>query len=347
MASHSGAAPAPARRFRILTTDQLTNRLPELVDVTWFDMRATSRPDRVRRLLGLIARARGYDALLSFNPGIEMTVVAFLVRVLSGHRTFVVFFDPLLHQPNNLKDQLATWAKRRLFWGVDKFFCVHKDTSGYEKYYGITQRKWHYVPFKPNNLQLRSQFNSIDGDYALSCGASYRDFATLIEAVAGLGYPTRILLPSSRVARFHHTELNEAGLPANVKVIRHDFDRTSWNSQIANARLVVIPILKRALQPAGISVYLESMALGKPVIISEGASTIGLLTDKQASIVPAEEPGALAAALKHLWEDKAARGAIAKGGQDYALSLGGEERLVRDLLEGIYGYLEDRRSRSA
>src|SRR2546428_14128680 len=123
MASHSGAAPAPARRFRILTTDQLTNRLPELVDVTWFDMRATSRPDRVRRLLGLIARAQSYDALLSFNPGIEMTVVAFLVRVLSGHRTFVVFFDPLLHQPNNLKDQLATWPKRRLFWGVDKFFC--------------------------------------------------------------------------------------------------------------------------------------------------------------------------------------------------------------------------------
>jgi glycosyltransferase involved in cell wall biosynthesis len=346
MTARPQPAAAPNHRFRILTTVQLTNRLPGLVDVDWFEIGGDSRIAHAALLARLIVRSRSYDALLAFNPGIELTVVAFLVRLLSAHRTLVVFFDALLPQPASWKKRAIARVKRILFWGVDKFFCVHKDTSGYERHYGISPDKCYYVPFKANNIRLRSEFNPIDGDYVLSCGASYRDFATLIEAVAGLGYPTRIVLPSSQVARYHHTQLDEAHLPAHVRVIRHDFDPMSWNSQIANARLVVIPILKRALQPAGISVYLEAMALGKPVIVSEGPSTNGLLTYKEAVIVPAEDPEALASAMQDLWENKSHRERIAKGGQEYALSLGGEDRLVSDLLQGIHGFLQERRRRS-
>ena len=77
------------------------------------------------------------------------------------------------------------------------------------------------------------------------------------------------------------------------------------------------------------------MALGKPVVITEGTSTRGLITENEAEIVPCEDPNSLANAIRKLWEDKGYRDMLASRGRRYALSLEGKERLVKDLHDGI------------
>jgi glycosyltransferase involved in cell wall biosynthesis len=89
------------------------------------------------------------------------------------------------------------------------------------------------------------------------------------------------------------------------------------------------------------------MALGKPVIISEGTSTRGILTKNEAEIVPSEDPDSLALAIKKIWDDKDYRECLAKNGKKYALSLGGEERLVKDILKGICFFLENKGNQDA
>jgi glycosyltransferase involved in cell wall biosynthesis len=283
---------------------------------------------------------RRYNAFLVANPGIDIILICFLSKFIPYNKTLNVAFDVLLIRPETIKHKALAYVEQILFFGIDNFFCNHKDTAGYEKYYGINKEKFYYVPFKANNYSILSDFEIRDKGYVLANGASYRDYETFLKAVTKLGYPTKIILPAARVAKYHQTILDEKLCPENVSVIRHDFNMHTWNEYIANASMVVIPIKKGTLQSAGISVYFEAMALGKPIVITEGVSTRGILTKEVAEIVPAGDPGFLASSIEKLWENKEYRDRLAKNGKQFALSLKGAERMVKDILMGIYSFLE-------
>jgi glycosyltransferase involved in cell wall biosynthesis len=335
-------------KIRILSNVKLTNRLPEKVNnIDYFQIDKSSMIKHLKIMFRLLLRIRKYDVFLVFNADADAMLIAFLNRFLWLHKTMVIFYDLNLHLPDNFKARISCMIKKVLLTGVDRFFCMHKDMRSYQRYYNVTENKCYYIPFKANNYNVLSKYFPKDGDYVLSCGASYRDFKTLIKAITELNYPTKIVLPAKDAAKIHNTYLDERDLPKNIETIRHNYDFNSWNQYIADARLVVIPIQKKALQPAGISVYLEAMALGKPVIISEGTSTRGILTKNEAEIVPSEDPDSLALAIKKLWEDKDYRESLAKHGKKYALSLGEEERLVKDILKGICFFLENKGNQDA
>jgi glycosyltransferase involved in cell wall biosynthesis len=100
---------------------------------------------------------------------------------------------------------------------------------------------------------------------------------------------------------------------------------------ISKARLMVIPRYKRDIAATGISTYLVSMALQRCVIISEGPGAEDILTD-QAVVVPAEDASRLSEQIQLLWSDDQRRAEIASCGRNYAQSLGGEDRLLSDIL---------------
>ncbi len=178
-------------------------------------------------------------------------VIAFLSRTIISRKITVVYYDVNLHAPHNIRSKVETISKSILLRCVDGLFCMHKDTSSYEQYFDIDKKKFYYVPFKANNYRFYNKYKSTDGGYALSCGASYRDFDTFLEAVRILGYPTKIVLPAQNTAKHHNTFFEERCIPASVEVIRHDYNRDSWYEYMANARIVVIPIRKELCSPPG------------------------------------------------------------------------------------------------
>ena len=77
--------------------------------------------------------------------------------------------------------------------------------------------------------------------------------------------------------------------------------------------------------------YKAMQVLGKPVIITRGTSTEGILDDSLALLVPPGDASALRTALVRLWNDSALRVALSENGKRYAVSLGNHERLLTDL----------------
>ncbi|MEP6933472.1 MAG: glycosyltransferase, partial [Nitrospirota bacterium] len=105
----------------------------------------------------------------------------------------------------------------------------------------------------------------------------------------------------------------------------------SWLEYIARAKIVVVPLLPRSGYAPGLSLYLMAMAMKKCVIITEGLSTRGMITN-QAIIVPPENPMAMAEAIRRVWNNAELRGQVAADGQRYASGLAGEGRLLSDIL---------------
>lgn len=337
------------RKYRVLAlmSPRLITEMNRLSVPISVDPYAIDRQTRLRHFKSsctLLLLLRKYDGLLVFNAGVDVTLIAFLARVLWRHRVSIFFYDTNLQAPRNIRTRIKCLIKAFLFSGVDKFLCMQKDTGGYESFYKIPRGKFVYIPFKANNVNILDKFVVTDGPYVLAAGASRRDYRTFIHAIEILGHPTIIVLPEASIAQFHNTDMDGRNLPQNVTVVRHNFEVNSWNTFLANARVVVVPIQQDAIQPAGISVYLEAMALGKPVVITDGPSTRDILTGEEAEIVPAADPGALAKAISRLWDNEGYRKLIGGRGREYALSLGGERRLLEDILKVMVGFLKARNS---
>ena len=113
--------------------------------------------------------------------------------------------------------------------------------------------------------------------------------------------------------------------------IGQQVDRLQWSTLIANSRFVVVPLLPGVIQPSGISVYLEAMVLGKPVIITRGASTEGILDESLALVIEPGDSGAMRSAITRLWNDAELRQTLSRNGKHYALGLLDHDRLVTDL----------------
>jgi len=146
-----------------------------------------------------------------------------------------------------------------------------------------------------------------------------------------LKFPAVLLHQGNKIMAEHDTVINLDQLPINVTAAYHDGNRKSWIEFIRKARVVVIPTLP-TITAAGVSVYLDAMALKKCVILSDNPASRGILTE-QAIIVPPQDPQRLAEAIREAWVDMELREQIATMGWEYAQTLQGEKRLLKDILE--------------
>lgn len=271
------------------------------------------------------------------NPKLAEMTFAYLARLIIGEKLKIVYFDLILRKPAGLVGKLAAKLRKKLLTAPDLFICIHKDTTGYAQYFGVEKSKCVYVPFKANNFDLLGEFISVDGDYVLSLGASHRDYKLLVDAVRGLPINLKIVLPLANI-KVHNANIAGIELPPNVEHIAEPVGRHRWSKYMAESRFVVVPLLPGVLQPAGISVYLEAMALGKAVIVSRSSSTEGILTDELALVVAAGDVAAMRSAVERLWNDSELRTRIAQAGRDYALSLGDHSRLLQDIRNTLDKY---------
>ena len=298
---------------------QLTFRLPPITNPKFF-----------LSILTNAWRARSASVLFISNPAKEELLFIFLAKTLYRSRLKTFVFDLIMQGSGARKYRPLTRIKRTLLLVVDVFIFIHKDTSGYEQSYGIPRSRCRYVPFKPNNCDLADKVTPRDGEYAVALGASQRDYKLLIDAIADSPIPLKIILPESSI-KAHRGHIGYEHLPGNVEHVKTPVNRLAWSRYIAESRLVVIPIIPGVIQPAGISVYLEAMILGKPVIITRGASTEGILHEDLAVTVPPGDVQALHAAVCRVWNDSTLRQRLSENGRRYALSLGDHERLLTDL----------------
>jgi glycosyltransferase involved in cell wall biosynthesis len=308
---------------------QLDYRAGDPVRQISFQIPRVSNPRFLFDLSRLLLAARSADAVFVSNPRIPELIFMYAARRLFGNRLQLFVFDLIMHAPQSFAERLVNLPKRLLLTAVDWFLFIHRDTRGYEKHFGIRRERCVYVPFKANNFDLADKIAPVDGDYLLALGASQRDYQLLVDAVTGLDVQLKILLPRESI--YKHNAVLGTELPINVAHIDVMVDRAAWSRYIAESRIVVVPLLPGVVQPAGISVYLEAMIFGKPVIISRGASTEGILDSELAVLVTPGSVGEMRDAIWKLWNDPEHRQRLSVSSKAYALSLKDHSRLLQDV----------------
>ena len=283
--------------------------------------------------LRLFKEAFTWDAVVLNVDTRRLLTICVLKWLIPHRKPILVSVDIHLSEPRGWRSKLMAFVKRILLKKVNLFILYFKDHSGYANYYGITPPRVCYVPFKVNeweHLPSRDKLTS-DGEYVLTAGRGLRDLPTFVKAIRQLPYPTILLCQDTEIMKMHGTESRISDLPPNIEKVLHDGDPSTWVEYIKRARVVVIPALD-SIRPVGISLYPLAMALLKPVVITEGPATKGLLRN-EAIIVPVGDWKALANAISRVWEDDTLRKCLTEAGRAYAELLGGEQRMLQDIVD--------------
>jgi glycosyltransferase involved in cell wall biosynthesis len=249
------------------------------------------------------------------------------------HTWQLVSLDVHLNEPIGWKQKLATKMKRILLKKVDLHVLFFNDLAGYQRFFGVGPSKSIFIPFKVNSWEIIShdENSSKEGEYVFCGGRSLRDLETFKKAMARVPFPGVLLYQQdSSFMALHGTPVDLTGLPPNVRPERHDGNNDTWIDYIRRAKIVVIPTFANSIYAPGLSLYLLAMGLRRCVIVSEGPQTRGLL-DKEAVIVPPEDPEALARAIRTVWEDGDFRKQVADAGRKYAEQCAGEARMLLDI----------------
>lgn len=290
-----------------------------------------------------IARADGWPEFRRLSSNADLIVVDcrdLLIYKLAAY--FMLFpwksrplvaVDLVLRQPLTLRHKLTGRLKRALLSRVDHFVHYFKDISGYSRHFGVPASRSSYVPFKSNICGCEIPAEALREDYVFTMGVSLRDYDTFIRAVGGLPYPA--VIPEFSFLNFEGRDptfpWTKDNVPPNLTVLPDSGNREDLITNMARAKIVVIPVLPISLCASGISTYLDAMYLGKCVVMTAGPGASDLLTD-QALMVPADDVDALRGAIRRAWEDDDLRHRTAVAGRAYATSLGGEPELLNRVL---------------
>jgi len=214
---------------------------------------------------------------------------------------------------------LASANKRRLHrlmgvlrWGFSAIICLSRVQQAFLlEEVGLPPDRVYHIPHNVDTRFFRPGLGCEgEGDYVLAVGREGRDYATLIEVARLVGQPLTIVASSLWALRGGVVE--DAGLPPNVTVRREFLSYTALRALYAGARLVVVP-LHECPYAAGSTGLLEAMAMGRPVVVTRTQGLEDYLADSNThrAVPPADAP-ALADAIRALWNDAAARAAMAR-----------------------------------
>jgi glycosyltransferase involved in cell wall biosynthesis len=255
----------------------------------------------------------------------------------------LVALDLVFRRPETFRMKVAALVKRYLLNQVDHFIHYFRDTSGYARYYGITTERSSFVHFKPNLRYRYEPQRNGEGRYVLCFGRSQRDYDLFFEAMAQLPFPAAIPRPKFEELRTHCSKFTYrlADLPKNVSVLEDDGSQEAMIGMLEEAKLVALPILPASINASGIGVYLNSMLLGRCVIISQTTGAADVLTEEALLVAP-NDVGALRDMIRRAWEDDELRRRTAEAGRRHALSLGGEPELRQRVLEQAMAWYRGR-----
>jgi glycosyltransferase involved in cell wall biosynthesis len=124
-------------------------------------------------------------------------------------------------------------------------------------------------------------------------GLEYRDYPTLIEAVRGLDVQVEIAAGSPWSEKADGTQ--GAELPTNVNVSRRDYSQL--RRLYAESLFTIVPLFENEMQ-AGITTIVESMAMGRAVVVTRTCGQVGTVRHQHNGLeVPPGDVSALREAV--------------------------------------------------
>jgi glycosyltransferase involved in cell wall biosynthesis len=140
-------------------------------------------------------------------------------------------------------------------------------------------------------------------------GAEMRDYATLKEAIRGTGLRCHIAADHVRIPgrfrllRDRRVPIGDIGARADTNITEGRMSLTELRDLYARSRFVVVPLLHSDTDN-GVTVILEAMAMGKPVICSRTRGQVDVIQEGVTGLyVPIGDAVALRTAILSLWNE--------------------------------------------
>lgn len=183
---------------------------------------------------------------------------------------------------------LLPMASRALIRAVDGphvTWCVlsTEELSSFPKTWGVAPERVVFTPFAHTLWGGGENEPVTRGDYLFSGGNSLRDYDLLEEAVAGLS--VRVRIGTRWVPRRQAAQLD-------ASTVTH----TEFLSLMRASQAVVLPLLKSS-RSTGQQTYLNAMALGKPVIVTDAPGVRDYIEAGVTGVVVEPTVSALRAAI--------------------------------------------------
>lgn len=153
---------------------------------------------------------------------------------------------------------------------------------------------------------------------------SGRDFATVFKAVEGLGI--KVVVTNSRHVR------KLGALPSYVEA--KDISDADMRDAYAKAKIIIIPLDRTGgfNDAMGVSVIVESMAMGKAVIATDTPTTESYIVQGVNGILVKEKSASdLRAAILNLWNDGQLRGDLGRAAHTQMCALCSADSVARQM----------------
>ncbi|HEY3337289.1 MAG TPA: glycosyltransferase [Propionicimonas sp.] len=252
-----------------------------------------------RDIRAFLAAARGARAVIlrgsvSFGERYRDLVLAMAAKRLKN-RPAVVITDATWEQTSSAVERrlparvrplvpLVARAAMHLVDGPRVHYCVlsSAEVDTFPGIWGVDPDRVHFTPFPHTLYDAALDAPTSDGGYVFAGGNSLRDYDLLEAAVAGTGIEVHIAAKwQGRGAKNVH-----------ARVLTHE----QFMADLAGCGVCVVP-LHRTVRSAGQQTYLNAMALGKLVIVTDAPGVSDYIEDGVTGVIAPPEPDALRAAI--------------------------------------------------
>jgi len=248
--------------------------------------------------LRLFRESRKYDAVVTGaeHCGMIFAMLQTLLRPALRRRVHVMIDFPWSARPGRLRMGLKILQMRIAAPSLDAIFA-HASPEEAERFTSALKVRKGLFRFVPFHYWLQEPLpETMVGDYIFSGGNSGRDYATLLNALAGSA--SRAVICTQAVG-----DLSQTHIPENVQITAVSQDR--FDELMARSAAVAIPLMKDDIHPAGHTVVVTAMALGKPIILAAPAEYRSYIDDGRTGLLTsAGDSAGLRAAIERVLSDQ-------------------------------------------
>jgi glycosyltransferase involved in cell wall biosynthesis len=340
------AAPAPrdptgetARRGYLFDELFVTKYTESILDGRSSGPLERPLPGWARLAAELRRRSDEYDVIVTWSERVSLALMA-LDHLTGSRRPHVAmmywFSRPSVRWPMRAfassLHAIVTWSS------VQRQYAIERLGVSPDRIYLVK----HFVD------QLFWSPREAETDMISSAGAEMRDYPTLLAALRGTDIRCHVATDHARVDQFGFARRVNAErfaelAPSNVTVGRKS--PTDLREVYARSRFVVVP-LRASDTDNGITVILEAMAMGKPVICSRTQGQVDVIQEgKTGFLVPVGDATALRNAMVSLWNEPDRARAMGMAAREYVERHHTLEKFCRDVKLAVDASLDGRAAR--
>ncbi len=238
----------------------------------------------LRQVIRAVPARRG--GVITAFPQLALLVGLFRGIGLLRGPTVAWFFNTT--EQSGLRRKISVFA----FSKID-LFVVHADAErqAYSEWFSIPLDKIKFVPLQVD-YDLPPDGEDLDQPFVFATGSGARDYKTFFEAMAILGYPTKVVA-GERV-------LEGLTPPPTVEIL--DMPRDEIRRMVRRSRVNVIPMTDAGIV-AGTITIVETLRLGRAVVITDRTGVHEYVKDGHTGLHARRGDAAdLAAKIKTIWE---------------------------------------------